>query len=223
MRYLALACDYDGTLALDGRVDERTLAALRRLRESGRRLLLVTGRQVDDLLDTFPHVDLFERVVAENGAVLYRPASGEEKPLADRPPEAFITALRMRGVDPISAGRVIVATWHPHETTVVDAIHELGLELQVILNKGAVMVLPSGVNKAFGLNAALNELGISAGNTVGVGDAENDYAFLSVCGFSVAVANALPWIKERVDWVTSGDHGAGVTEVIDKLIASDLM
>ena len=199
MRYLALACDYDGTLALDGRVDERTLAALRRLRESGRRLLLVTGRQVDDLLDTFPHVDLFERVVAENGAVLYRPASREEEPLADRPPEAFITALRMRGVDPISAGRVIVATWHPHETTVVDAIHELGLELQVILNKGAVMVLPSSVNKAFGLNAALNELGISAGNTVGVGDAENDYAFLSVCGFSVAVANALPWIKEQVD------------------------
>ena len=223
MRYLALACDYDGTLALDGRVDERTLAALRRLRESGRRLLLVTGRQVDDLLDTFPHVDLFEQVVAENGAVLYRPASREEEPLADRPPEAFITALRMRGVDPISAGRVIVATWHPHETTVVDAIHELGLELQVILNKGAVMVLPSGVNKAFGLNAALNELGISAGNTVGVGDAENDYAFLSVCGCSVAVANALPWIKERVDWVTSGDHGAGVTELIDRLITFDLM
>jgi len=154
---------------------------------------------------------------------LYRPASREEEPLADRPPEAFITALRMRGVDPISAGRVIVATWHPHETTVVDAIHELGLELQVILNKGAVMVLPSGVNKAFGLNAALNELGISAGNTVGVGDAENDYAFLSVCGCSVAVANALPWIKEQVDWVTSGDHGAGVTELIDKLITSDLM
>ncbi len=222
MRYLALACDYDGTLALDGRVDEQTLAALHRLRDSGRRLLLVTGRQVDDLLDTFPHVDLFERVVAENGAVLYRPASREEEPLADRPPGAFITALRKRGVDPISAGRVIVATWHPHETTVVDAIHELGLELQVILNKGAVMVLPSGVNKAFGLNAALNELGISAGNTVGVGDAENDYAFLSVCGFSVAVANALPWIKEQVDWVTSEDHGAGVTEVIDKLIASDL-
>ncbi len=223
MRYLALACDYDGTLALDGRVDEQTLAALRRLRDSGQRLLLVTGRQVDDLLDTFPHVDLFERVVAENGAVLYRPASRAEEPLADRPPEAFITALRMRGVDPISAGRVIVATWHPHETTVVDAIHELGLELQVILNKGAVMVLPSGVNKAFGLNAALNELGISAGNTVGVGDAENDYAFLSVCGCSVAVANALPWIKEQVDWVTSGDHGAGVTELIDKLITSDLM
>ena len=69
MRYLALATDYDGTLAKDGRVDEPTLEALERFRDSGRRLILVTGRELDELLEVFPQVDLFERVVAENGAL----------------------------------------------------------------------------------------------------------------------------------------------------------
>jgi hypothetical protein len=222
MRYHALACDYDGTLALEGRVNEHTVAALERLRDSGRRLILVTGRELEDLLGVFPHVHLFERVVAENGALLYRPATREITLLGEAPAEELITALRQRGVQPLSIGRGIVATWHPHETVVVEVIRDLGLELQVIFNKGAVMVLPSGLNKATGLKAALHELGLSSHNTVGVGDAENDHTFLSLCECSVAVANALPALKERVDWVTSGDHGAGVAELIDQIVAADL-
>jgi len=107
MRYLALATDYDGTLATDGWVDEPTLEALGRLRDSGRRLILVTGRELDELLGVFPRVDLFERVIAENGALLYRPASREVKPLGESAPEALIEAMRRGGAHPISVGRVI--------------------------------------------------------------------------------------------------------------------
>ncbi|MBI3949746.1 MAG: HAD-IIB family hydrolase [Acidobacteria bacterium] len=164
----------------------------------------------------------FERVVAENGALLYQPASREVKLLGERPPEEFVARLRERNVEPLSVGRVIVATWHPHETTMLEVIRELGLELQVIFNKGAVMVLPSGVNKATGLMSALTELGLSPHNIVGIGDAENDHAFLSLCECSVAVANALPMLKDRADFVTTGDHGSGVIELIDMLVDSDL-
>lgn len=222
MRYFVLATDYDGTLATDGRVNEETVAALERLRRSGRKLILVTGRELDDLQRVFPQLDLFDCVVAENGALLYSPASRQEKPLGSQPPEAFIKALRERNVHPLSVGRVIVATWHPNETTVLETIRELGLELQVIFNKGAVMILPSGINKAAGLTTALDEMKISPHNVVGVGDAENDHAFLELCQCSVAVANALPMVKERVDFVTNGSRGDGVVELIDKLLASDL-
>ena len=222
MRYLALATDYDGTLASDGRVDEETLAALDRLRYSGRKLILVTGRHLDDLLNVFPHINLFERVVVENGALLYRPATREERLLGEPPPEEFIKALQERGVDPLAVGRAIVATWHPHETTVLEVIRNLGLERQVVFNKDAVMVLPSGINKASGLSAALSELGLSPHNTVGIGDAENDHSLLNFCECGVAVANALPMLKERADFVTQGARGAGVIELIDQLIASDL-
>jgi hypothetical protein len=70
-RYLAFATDYDGTLATDGRVDEQTLDALKRLRETGRKLFIVTGRHLDDLTDILPQVDWFDAVVAENGALVY--------------------------------------------------------------------------------------------------------------------------------------------------------
>ncbi|MEW6300415.1 MAG: HAD-IIB family hydrolase [Thermodesulfobacteriota bacterium] len=222
MRYLALACDYDGTLAADGRVTEETVAALERLLASGRKLILVTGRRLEDLLSVFPAVHLFERVVAENGAVLYRPASRELKVLCAPPPEEFLWRLRERGVWPLSTGHAIVATNHPHETTVLEVIRDLGLELHVIFNKGAVMVLPTGVNKATGLAAALDELRLSPHNVVGVGDAENDHAFLRLCEYAVAVANALPMLKGQADLVTAGDHGAGVGELIDLLVADDL-
>lgn len=222
MRYLGLACDYDGTIAHHGTVDESTIAALERVRSSGRKLVLVTGRELDDLFSVFPRIDLFDRVVAENGALLYQPATKEEKPLGEPPPKEFIDRLRSAGVSPLSVGRVIVATWQPQETTVLTLIRELGLELQVIFNKGAVMVLPAGVNKASGLSAALEELALSLHNVVGAGDAENDHAFLQACECSVAVANALPSLKQRADIVTERPHGAGVTELIEKLIADDL-
>ena len=222
VRYVALASDYDGTLASQGRVDRDTVAALQRLAATGRTLVLVTGRQVDDLLGVFPELTLFDSVVAENGAILYRPVTRNTRVLAQPPPPRLVEELRRRGVQPLSLGRVVVATEQPNETTVLEVIRELGLELQVILNKGSVMVLPASVDKATGLTAALGELALSPANVVGIGDAENDQAFLEMCGFGIAVANALDAVKARADYVTRGRAGAGVREVIESLIADDL-
>jgi HAD superfamily hydrolase (TIGR01484 family) len=222
MLYHALAVDYDGTLATDGVVDDATIAALHRLRESGRKLVLVTGRIVEQLLHIFPQIRLCNLVVADNGAVLYDPETDEATVLADPPPRAFVETLARRGVPRIEVGDVIVATWEPHETTVLQAIRDLGLELQIIFNKGAVMVLPTGINKATGLRAALSKLELSHHNTVGIGDAENDEAFLKLCDASAAVDNALEVVKRQVDLVMRGARGAGVIELIDMLLADDL-
>ena len=64
-----------------------------------------------------------------------------------------------------------------------------------MFNKDAVMVLPAGVNKATGLDYALRKLGLSFHETVGIGDAENDHAFLQRCECAVAVSNAVPSIN----------------------------
>src|SRR6185369_10471402 len=102
MRYLALATDYDGTLAHDGVTGDDTLEALWRLRQSGRKLILVTGRELPDLERVFPHMEVFDRVVAENGAVLYDPGSREKRVLAERPPDGFVEELRRRNVSGLS-------------------------------------------------------------------------------------------------------------------------
>jgi len=136
------------------------------------------------------------------------------------PPPAFVEELHRRGVQPLTAGQVFVATEQPNERVVLDVIGELGLDLQVILNKGSVMVLPASVNKATGLSAALEEVGLSPKDVIAIGDAENDEAFLTMCGRGVAVANALEMLKARADQVTRGENGAGVREIIESLITS---
>jgi len=222
MRYVALAADYDGTIATHGRVPMRVIDALRRFGASGRKLILVTGRELDELLSVFPEIDVFDRVVAENGGLLYCPRTGAEKILGEPAPPEFAAELLRRGVEPLSVGRCIVATVTPHENVVLDTIRDFGLELQVIFNKGAVMVLSAGVNKASGLAAALQDLHLSARNVAAIGDAENDHALLRSAEFGAAVANALPTLKRDADWVSARTHGEAVIELLDSIQSDDL-
>jgi HAD superfamily hydrolase (TIGR01484 family) len=222
MNFLALALDYDGTLAYDGKVRESTICALEKVRESGRKLLLVTGRQLEDLLTVFERQDLFEWIVAENGGLLYCPRTRESRLLTETVPQVFADALRERGVLQIGVGKTILATWRPHECTVLETLRDLGLDRQIIFNKNAVMVLPTAVNKGSGLTSALGELRLSHHNVIAVGDAENDLPMLTQSECGVAVANALDSVKTKADFTTNADHGAGVEELIQDLLRNDL-
>jgi hypothetical protein len=162
-------------------------------------------------------------VVCENGAVLYDPVTKSIKMLAPPPDADFLNSLRARGVSNLEIGQVIVATWHPHETSAIEVIQEMGLDLHITFNKGAVMILPPEINKGSGLRAALGHLNISCHNTLSIGDAENDLAMFAVSECSAAVANALPNVKSHASIVTRADHGQGVIEVIDRLLATDLL
>lgn len=242
MRYTVLATDYDGTLAKDGVVDRPTIDALNRWQQSGRSLVLITGRQLTDVLRLCPCLDSFAWVVAENGALLYEPATQTEILLTEPPPPELAQRLRDRiaasdaTLDPesefgklvqteqigaVREGRVVVATWLPHLTAVEESLDELGLDSGILLNKEAVMILPKGVDKASGLKAALNQMGVLPEQAVGVGDAENDLPFLLLCGFSAAVANALPEVKQQVQWVATQSRGAGVVELIDTVLGEN--
>jgi phosphoglycolate phosphatase (TIGR01487 family) len=222
MHYVVLASDYDGTLAHEGVVSPQTIQAVHRLKSTGRKFVLVTGRLVSDLLQVFPELDICDSIVAENGGVLYNPKTEKYRPLASSPPEEFIRVLMDREVRPLAIGKVIVATVQPHEQVVMETIRELGLELQIIFNKGAVMILPTGINKATGLQSVMNEFGIPMKQVAGIGDAENDHAFLAACGFSVAVSNSVESLKKIADYVSSNGHGKGVIEIIESMAQSDL-
>lgn len=221
VRFEALATDYDGTIAHDGVVEQPTVDALLRARAGGLRLIMVTGRELRDLFSTFAHSALFDRIVAENGAVLSEPATRTVEIVASGPPPALVERLTKENV-PVSVGRSIVATVEPYHHQVLAAIRDLGLDWHVIFNKGSVMALPAGVTKATGLVQVLAALGLSAERTIGVGDAENDQAFLRACGLAAAVANALPSVKEMAHVVTEGARGAGVAELIDRVLAGEL-
>ena len=121
MYFLALAADYDGTLADDGSVGASIYDALKRLKD---------------------RLDLFDRGVAENGAVVFDPGTRHQRVIAEKPPLALVIALKDQKVEPLSVGESIVATWSPHEQTVLKTHRDLGLEHQIISTKGQSWCCP---------------------------------------------------------------------------------
>jgi hydroxymethylpyrimidine pyrophosphatase-like HAD family hydrolase len=222
MRYVALAAGFDGTLARDGRCDERCIEALRALAATGRKLILVTGRELRELLEIFPEVRLFDYVVAENGAVMHRPATRESEILAQAPPEILLQELRRRHVTPLTVGSSIVRTVQANEAEVSAALRKLQLDFQLVTNPGALMMLPAGVNKASGVWAALRELGVSRHNLIAIGDGENDLALFEFAEHAVAVQNADPLVKRVANRTTQGSYCEGFLELARDLIATDL-
>jgi hydroxymethylpyrimidine pyrophosphatase-like HAD family hydrolase len=216
-----LAVDYDGTIADHGRVAPATVAALARVRESGRKLLLVTGRMLPDLRQVCGDLDaMFDAVVAENGALLYFPARREVRTLGAAPEPSLVEGLRRRGVR-MDLGSSIIATDEVFAQPALAAIRDAGVERALVFNKGSLMLLPGGVTKGTGLAAALTALELSPHNLTGIGDAENDHAFLALCEGAVAVADAVPALRERADYVTRGPASAGVVEFIDEHVLTD--
>jgi len=222
MRCMVLASDYDNTLAEEGRVSDATWDAVDRLRASGRHMVLVTGRELDDLLTLCDRIDRFTLVVAENGGVIYSPATRERTLLAPPPPPEFVEAMKAAGVRHLGVSQTLVATVRPYDNQALAAIRDLGLDLHVVYNGDAVMILPPGISKASGLLAALEQLSLSPRNAVGVGDAQNDHPLLDACEISAAVGNAIDALKSHADIVLQGECGAGVAELIDAILEDDL-
>ena len=209
--FRAVACDFDGTLA-DGQVAPATLAALTEARARGIRVILVTGRIMSELRAVFPEVDEYmDAVVAENGALLVTHVG--VRLLAAPVGSAVSAALTARGVAHRS-GQVLVAGAAADEPAVLEVIRALGLDCQLVRNRGELMILPSGVTKGTGLVDALRDLGLSPHNAIGVGDAENDHSLLDACEVGVAVANAVDALRARADMTLALPHGEGVTDLL---------
>jgi hydroxymethylpyrimidine pyrophosphatase-like HAD family hydrolase len=180
--FRAVALDYDGTLTSTGRLDDTILNALRTLREERLKLVLVTGRIPWELLELCPHAEeLFDRIVWENGAVVWGVRGA--RVLAPPVPAELEEALAR---DAAAA---------------LEEIGRLGLEVQVVRNRQELMLVPAGVSKGTGLFDALGDLGISRHSTLAVGDAENDHSLIGACELGVAVADAVPSLKEAADVV----------------------
>ena len=221
MHFRTLATDYDGTLASSGQIAAATGLAMQRWRQTGRSIVLVTGRTLRDLERACPDLTVFDRVVAEDGALLHRPQTRETVLLCEPIPIALILALRERSIVPIGLGRVVLAGSRVDAEVILEVARELGLVVQASYNKATVMVLPQGIDKASGLRMALGELDVTTTSTVSIGDAENDLSLLRCCGRGIAVANALPEICAVAHHVTRSAAGAGVAETIDEILAED--
>jgi len=212
MKFSVLALDYDGTIACDGALSPEVKAAIAEARARGVVVVIVTGRILSDLKRVAGNLDFVDAVVAENGAVLSFP-NGQTRLVGHRPPQAFLDSLSRCGVQ-FQAGECTLETDAAMAPQVLAVIRELELPLVLVFNRSRLMVLPQAISKSTGFQAALNVLRLSAHNSIGIGDAENDHELLSACEIGVAVSWGSPALQKEADEIIHGVGPPAVAEYV---------
>ena len=213
MRLAAFALDFDGTLTRDGRLGSDVRDAIAVVRDRGIKVVLVTGRRLDDLLSSAGNVACFDAVVAENGAVLHFPGREQTLAIAPAPAPAFLDELRRRNIA-FGLGSSVVETAATNAPAVIEAIRLQEQPLVIVFNRGRLMVLPPAVAKSTGLRRVLWTLRLSPHNTIGIGDAENDHDLIGTCEVGVAVAWGSAPLQAAADEVIDGDGPAAVARYL---------
>jgi hydroxymethylpyrimidine pyrophosphatase-like HAD family hydrolase len=203
MKLKAIALDYDGTIATDGVFNHSVRAALPAVRQRGVSLVLATGRRLNDLRRVAGNLECFDAIVAENGAVLHFPASGQHIVLGRPPHQAVLDDLERHGVD-FTVGETIVETDAGMAVKALETVRRLEQPLVLAFNRSRLMLLPQGISKSTGLRHALNALRLSLHNTIGVGDAENDHDLLDACEVGAAAAWGSRALREVADDIIEG-------------------
>jgi phosphoserine phosphatase len=119
---------------------------------------------------------------------------------------------------PFHSGAVIIGTWEQHAHKLMELVRQFGIDGQLIFNRAAVMLLPSGINKAVGICRALAELGRSERNLIAFGDAENDIPLLIGAEMGVAARGAVHSVEALADDFVSQPGGAGVSLYVRRIL-----
>jgi len=76
------------------------------------------------------------------------------------------------------------------------------------------------VSKGHALARLADHLGLSLGETIGIGDNDNDLELVERAGLGVAMGNASPAVKAAADYIAPPVDEGGVTEVIERFVLS---
>jgi hypothetical protein len=221
MKLRVLAFDFDGTIALDGRLDGAVAEALREARRAGVRTVLVSSRTLDDLHALLPVRELFDAVVAENGGVVQLRDPAPPVVLGRGPDPVLVAELRRRGVH-ARTGSCVLEVDAVAAPDVVASLHSLGIPYGIAFERGKLLVLPPGVGKACGLSEAVWRLGCSLHNTVAIGGGADDGPMLDACEIGEAVAWGSEALQRTVGDVLPGTGPAAVADDVRRLLALDM-
>lgn len=216
MKLSVLALDYDGTIAREGKLDSEVRASIVEARARGIVVVLVTGRILSHLRQVAGGLDIFDAVVAENGAVLAFPG-GRTRVFGRSPPITLLDELCRQKVD-FTIGDCVLEADASAASRILAAVQKLQFPFVLAFNRSRVMLLPQGISKATGLREALTTLRLSLHNCIAIGDAENDYQLLEACEFGVAVAWGSKSLREIADQVLTGNGPAAVADYIRRVI-----
>jgi hydroxymethylpyrimidine pyrophosphatase-like HAD family hydrolase len=215
-----IAVDVDGTLFDGHAVAPAAVAALAQARRDGHLLVIVTGRRWETLRDVLGSaLELFHRVVGEEGGYLADVETGTVRLLAPALDPSIVTALHRAGVDHLDVGRVTVGGSAAHLDAFVEVSGRAGGTSRVVVNKDSVALVPVGHDKGTGVHAVLGDLGAIGARVLAIGDASNDLPMFAVASVAVGVANADAVVRAAGVELTLASFGDGVAEALQRHLA----
>lgn len=241
---LAAALDLDGTvIGPDENISPAVHEAIVRLAERIH-VFIATGREPADVLRYANELGLTTPQLCDGGANILDPVQGVSTwtaPLGPVNAEAVVTRLREMGsafVATHASGTAStfddVPDWDLIRVSALDLDEDTADALATEFRRNKNMyvikaVLPynglwavdftlAGVDKASGIARVGQTLGVNLTNTVAVGDSYNDLPMLEACGFSVAMGNAPPEVKDAAEFVAPSVAEDGLAVAINEYV-----
>jgi len=78
--------------------------------------------------------------------------------------------------------------------------------------------MPQNIDKAYGLNILLTDIGLTREQLITCGDGYNDITMIEFAGLGVAMANAQDKVKSVANYITGSNDNNGIVHVIDTFI-----
>lgn len=241
---LAAALDLDGTvIGPDENISPAVHEAIVRLAERIH-VFIATGREPADVLRYANELGLTTPQLCDGGANILDPVQGVSTwtaPLGPVNAEAVVTRLREMGsafVATHASGTAStfddVPDWDLIRVSALDLDEDTADALATEFRRNKNMyvikaVLPynglwavdftlAGVDKASGIARVGQTLGVNPTNMVAVGDSYNDLPMLEACGFSVAMGNAPPEVKDAAEFVAPSVAEDGLAVAISEYV-----
>lgn len=222
MTIKAFAVDIDGTLTENGNgmIYLPAVSKMRFLEKIGYRVFFVTGRSSIEAYVLSVFLGITRVAIGENGGVVSKGPSDHtilgNKDLCLKGFKVLkqsISNVDTKPVFPRLSEVVLQRTFDIEEGKKI--FKEKGLKLDLVDSKYAFHINEVGVNKAKGLNLALEFLNIEPTEVVAIGDSETDIPVFGNCGLSIALGHSDDEVKVHADHVVSGKEGVGLCDAID--------
>jgi len=102
-----------------------------------------------------------------------------------------------------------------------DLTEAFGGKANFLLTDGGrlIQIMPAGVSKESGLMRWCSAAGISPAAVMVFGDDVNDPGLFRLCGYTVAMGNAIDELKAIADEITDTNDRDGVAKVLERMLA----
>ncbi|MEM2924881.1 MAG: phosphoglycolate phosphatase [Methanocellales archaeon] len=224
-RINAIVTDIDGTITHRDR--KLHLHAVEKIRELKVPVILATGNTVCFTKAAAKLIGTSEMIIAENGGVVLTRFDEEE--ILNVPQNSLEKCelvyqllsqyFELEKLDAKMRKSEIAVrrNFDVNKAREILRNSELSSDVELVDSGFAIHIKSKGVNKGLGLKKILETTGLKPSEIAAFGDSENDIEVFRLAGYSIAVANAVPQLKEIASYIAKHEYGEGFIEGVEHL------